>query len=102
MTKLGTPIGAGPKVAIVVVGLETVGVPSALYWGGGLTCLCWSLLPVGPAPPVFPLAPAFLPPFLPPGLVPLLLPVLPPEPPLDPPPGVEGGGGEVTGGGGGV
>ncbi len=27
MTKLGTPIGAGPKVAIVAVGLEEVGEP---------------------------------------------------------------------------
>ena len=27
MTKLGTPIGAGPKGAIVVVGLAVVGVP---------------------------------------------------------------------------
>ncbi len=32
MTKLGTPIGAGPKGAIVVVGLAGVGVPPAAYW----------------------------------------------------------------------
>src|SRR5215218_1654289 len=31
MTKLGTPIGAGPKGAIVVVGLATVGAPPGLY-----------------------------------------------------------------------
>src|SRR6476619_1106824 len=31
MTKLGTPIGAGPKGAIVVVGLAVVGVPPAEY-----------------------------------------------------------------------
>jgi hypothetical protein len=29
MTKLGTPIGAGPKGAIVVVGLPVVGAPPA-------------------------------------------------------------------------
>src|SRR6476659_764302 len=32
MTKLGTPIGAGPKGAIVVVGIAIVGVPPAEYW----------------------------------------------------------------------
>ena len=32
MTKLGTPIGAGPKGANVVVGLAGVGVPPAEYW----------------------------------------------------------------------
>ena len=31
MTKFGTPIGAGPKGAIVVVGLAVVGVPPAAY-----------------------------------------------------------------------
>ena len=35
MTKLGTPIGAGPKGAMVVVGLVIVGEPSALKGGGG-------------------------------------------------------------------
>ena len=32
MTKLGTPIGAGPKGAIVVVGLAVVGAPPAANW----------------------------------------------------------------------
>ena len=32
MTKLGTPIGAGPKGAIVVVGLARVGAPPAANW----------------------------------------------------------------------
>ena len=32
MTKLGTPIGAGPKGAIVVVGLAAVGAPPAANW----------------------------------------------------------------------
>src|SRR5690242_13913184 len=31
MTKLGTPIGAGPKGAIVVVGLAVVGEPPSEY-----------------------------------------------------------------------
>src|ERR1700709_2446112 len=39
MTKLGTPIGAGPKGAIVVVGLARVGAPPEPNWapppGGG-------------------------------------------------------------------
>ncbi len=32
MTKLGTPIGAGPKGAIVVVGLAMVGEPPEPNW----------------------------------------------------------------------
>src|ERR1700743_2027767 len=32
MTKLGTPIGAGPKGAIVVVGLARVGAPPGSNW----------------------------------------------------------------------
>ena len=36
MTKLGTPIGAGPKGAIVVVGLAAVGVPPSRYCGAAV------------------------------------------------------------------
>src|SRR3954451_11638130 len=61
MTKLGTPIGAGPKGAIVVVGLAIVGAPPAVNW----------------APPFEPsgLGRGWLPPPLAPGAV-----VPPPEP----------------------
>ena len=39
MTKLGTPIGAGPKGAIVVVGLAAVGAPPAENCGAAVGCL---------------------------------------------------------------
>ena len=57
MTKFGTPIGAGPKEATVVVGLAPVGVPFDWYGGGGwLFCFCWlwpwCLALPGPTPPV--------------------------------------------------
>src|SRR5262245_50856547 len=54
MTKLGTPIGAGPKSAIVTSGLALVGVPSGRRGGSSCTgsrpCSAppWS----GPTPPV--------------------------------------------------
>src|SRR4051794_21067541 len=48
MTKLGTPIGAGPKRARVVLGLARVGEPSALKGAGG-----W-----GGVPPSLPFVPS--------------------------------------------
>src|SRR6478672_8820148 len=67
MTKLGTPIGAGPKGAIVVVGLAAVGVPPASYW----------------EPPSGPLGRGWSPPPLAPGAVTAPSPVpAPPRPSL--------------------
>jgi len=63
MTKLGTPIGAGPNGAIVVVGLARVGAPPGSNWAPP------SLpSPSGWSPP--PVAPGALtpPPLLPPPL----------------------------------
>src|SRR5690349_9096348 len=66
MTKLGTPIGAGPKGAKVVVGLVAVGEPPSSYW----------------APPSGPSASGWSPPPLTPGAV--TAPVLPPPPLVSP------------------
>src|SRR3954447_26544672 len=102
MTKLGTPIGAGPKVATVSPGLVGAGEPSGLrsagcsiFWLSSLAvCLApWPFLlcllkrPEVLPPPVF--VPALPPPEPPPPglLVPvvvLLVPLVepPPEPPM--------------------
>ncbi len=45
MTKLGTPIGAGPKGAIVVVGLASVGVPPLQYCEPPLSVVVCSCTP---------------------------------------------------------
>src|SRR5690349_2613366 len=104
MTKLGTPIGAGPKGAIVVVGLASVGAPLLEYWEPPLldaVCICTPAVALGAvAPP-----PEFSPP-------PLTSPrfslwctlALPPEPivapALKPPPclGASTGAGAAAGG----
>src|SRR3954467_9144762 len=104
MTKLGTPIGAGPKVATVRPGFRAVGLPSGLRrMGCVIFCPSSITTSFGPLPFFFSLAKMPLPPplfFLPALVVPpevLLpeapdppLPVLPPpEPPPEPPPPVE-------------
>ena len=52
MTKLGTPIGAAPKSAIVTVGLVSVGVPSGFRSASGSAGArvppeAWSASPIG-------------------------------------------------------
>src|SRR3954447_3550612 len=92
MTKLGTPIGAGPKVATVRLGLVFAGEPSGLR-RVGCSIFCFSPLAICLAPWPFlfclPNRPGVLPPavFLP-ALPPPVLGVLPlePLPPLEPPP----------------
>src|SRR5215203_6298091 len=84
MTKLGTPIGAGPKGAIVVVGLIVVGAPPSAYCeppsvpsGSG-----WSPPPLAPGAVTAPLPLSML------GLPRPSLRVTPPLPPAAPPPSI--------------
>jgi len=63
MTKLGTPIGAGPKGAIVVVGLARVGAPPTSNWAPPSPSS-----PSGWVPPPVALGAATAPPLLPPPL----------------------------------
>src|SRR6187200_2471253 len=81
MTKLGTPIGAGPKGAIVVVGLATVGAPPSSYGEppSGPSGAGWSPPPLALGAVT---APVLLPPPLPPRTS---LRATPPLPPLPPP-----------------
>src|SRR5215208_5185942 len=111
MTKLGTPIGAGPKVARVRLGLVSAGEPSGLRSAGcsifDFSPLAMSLAPrpflaclpnsPGVLPPVVflpavpppdlpdPLLPPLPPPLEPPPVMPLTMPPAPPESPVDPP-----------------
>src|SRR5215211_4653153 len=94
MTKLGTPIGAGPKLATVRPGLRSVGEPSGLRRMGWVILLRSSITTSFAPRPFFfclpnsPVAPG---PFLPALPPPVVVPPLPPElpvvvvPPLDPP-----------------
>src|SRR4051794_41202271 len=107
MTKLGTPIGAGPKVATVSPGLVGAGEPSGLR-SAGCSIFWRSPLPVCLAPWPFllclPKRPGLfclgllvgVPPPVAAGVEPLLvippeLPPDPPPPPAPPPPPTEGG-----------
>src|SRR5688500_12203679 len=89
MTKLGTPIGAGPKSPRVVVGLELVGEPSSLKGGGGFIGLRLpgsSVLIFFSLPSPVPTPPEPPPPIGSPGstVPPLPSPPPPPEPPPEP------------------
>src|SRR3954453_12769034 len=83
MTKLGTPIGAGPNVATVRLGLLLEGEPSGLR---RLGCSIFSRSPLAtslapwPFLACLPNRPGVLPPEV------VLLPALPPELLLEPPP----------------
>src|SRR6476659_6001523 len=98
MTKLGTPIGAGPKGAIVVVGLAVVGVPPLEYceppsppsgagWSPPPFALGAVTAPLGLPPPGLSRSSLRSTPSLPAGLLPTI-----PVPCLTPPSPVDGSG----------